>query len=95
MLFLEKWREFLGGGNDIWVFLKKGNHPHRAGPGRWASGQMGLRADGRRTSGIIRSRKQKEGRKLRFATFIFHWKLFPSFATVRIKYQSKNNNINL
>lgn len=40
-------------------------------------------------------RKQKESRKLRFATFIFHWKLFPSFATVRIKYQSKNNNINL
>ena len=33
-------------------------------PGRRASGQMGLRADGRRrTSGIRRSRKQKEGRQ--------------------------------
>lgn len=29
--FWEKWREFLGGGNDIWVFLQKGKHPHRAG----------------------------------------------------------------
>lgn len=29
------------------------------------------------------------------ATFIFHWKLFPSNAVARIKYQSKNNNINL
>ena len=28
--FLKKWREFLGGGNDIWVFLKKGKLPHRA-----------------------------------------------------------------
>ena len=85
-------------------------------PGRWASGQTGLRADGRRrTSGIRRSRKQKEGRKkqiertsgrawrpedgrrkqggsarqkvakLRIATFIFHWKLFPSNAIARLK----------
>ena len=30
MLFLKNWREFLEGGNDIWVFLKKGKHPHRA-----------------------------------------------------------------
>ena len=29
------------------------------------------------------------------ATFIFHWKLFPLCDTVRLKYQSKNNNINL
>ena len=27
MKFLKKWREFLGGGNDIWVFLKNGKHP--------------------------------------------------------------------
>ena len=28
---LKKWREFLEGGNDIWVFLQKGKHPtHRA-----------------------------------------------------------------
>ena len=30
---MEKWREFSGGGNDIWVFLKKGKHhppTHRA-----------------------------------------------------------------
>ena len=33
--------------------------------------------------------------KLRIATFIFHWKLFPSCDTVRLKYKTKNNNINL
>ena len=31
VVFLKKWREFLEGGNDIWVFPQKGKHPpHRA-----------------------------------------------------------------
>ena len=56
-----------------------------------------------------KSREQEESKKqkaesraddskcgmVRIATFIFHWKLFPSFAIIRIKYQTKNNNINL
>ena len=131
-----------GGRNEKAVFVKKGEAPPP--PGIRASGHPGRRADGiradgrRRTSGIRRSRKQKEGRqkqrertsgraggrasgraggragraggragraggraddsksrKPRIATFIFHWKLFPSFTIASIKYQSKNNNINL
>ena len=56
-----------------------------------------------------KSRKQEESREqkaesraddskcgsVRIATFIFHWKLFLPCAIIRIKYQSKNNNINL
>ena len=43
--FWEKWREFLEGGNDIWVFLKNGKHPCLA-DGR-ADGLADGRADGR------------------------------------------------
>ena len=49
MLFLKKWREFSEGGNDIWVFLKKGKHPHRA--------ERQSRADGRKEG-----RNTREGR---------------------------------
>ena len=38
---------------------------------------------------------QQEGQQEGLATFIFHWKLFPSCDTVRLKYKTKNNNINL
>ena len=40
------------------------------------------------------SRQQAAGSRQQ-GIFIFHWKLFPSFAIIRLKYQSKNNNINL
>ena len=36
---LEKWREFSEGGNDIWVFLKKGKLPHRAGGAEQRAGR--------------------------------------------------------
>ena len=56
---LKKWREFLEGGNDIWVFLQKGKHHCRADgpagqmglPGRWASGQMAWQMAGQ-TAGL-------------------------------------------
>ena len=70
VVFLKKWREFLGGGMKKRFLSKKAKHPPY-------SGQMDLRADG------------PPGR------FIFHWKLFPSCAIVRLKYRTKNNNINL
>ena len=56
----------------------------------------GIRADGHP------GRQKEPGRQgIRYhgrqdiATFIFHWKLFPSCAIARLKYQSKNNHINL
>ena len=124
MLFYKKCGEFSGGGNDICVFLKKGNHPppssraeSRAEPealegmeersrteclkeGRVkrikaepTEGRK-TRADGRKCG---RQRKAEDSQcgRVRIATFIFHWKLFPLRAIARIKYQSKNNNINL
>ena len=64
-------------------------------------------ADGRRSrrksseQGESKKQKAESGSdaskcgRVRIATFIFHWKLFTSFFIARIKYQSKNNNINL
>ena len=67
-------------------FLKKGKHPHIR-PSRKSRDQ------GRKSRD--QGRKSRDQGRKSIGTFIFHWKLFPLRAIVRIKYQSKNNNINL
>ena len=63
---MENWREFLGGGNDIWFFLKKGNHPHRA---EHEDQSRKSRADKGRKEGRAGSREQKaDGRQSRRKT---------------------------
>ena len=52
----------------------------------------GIRADG--PPGRQKEAGQAEGIRHQ-GTFIFQWKLFPSCYIVRLKYKSKNNNINL
>ena len=63
-----------------------------------ADGREQGRADGREQTAGQGADGRADGSKcgmIHIATFIFHWKLFPSHAVIRIKYQSKNNNINL
>ena len=60
--FWEKWREFLDGGKDIWVFLQKGKHPHQAGQAaEQAAGQAAEQTEGRAEQTEGRA-EQTEGR---------------------------------
>ena len=66
MKLLEKWREFLEGGNDIWVFLKKGKLPHRAEQGPEPEQEPGRTEQSRAGPSRAEQEKQteclKEGR---------------------------------
>ena len=70
-------------------FLQKGKHPPPPGAGAGAGAGPGAGA------GAGAGAAHEKTAKIRIATFIFHWKLFPSCDTIRLKYKTKNNNINL